>query len=89
MGKKAKAHRKKVQKRNLQIKDTTRWVKNQEKRILMDLIEREIKNGQYDSNFMQNMGVTEDVVKKVTEEELSSINESESNDSSEDKQENT
>ena len=36
---------------------------NAEKKLIMELINREIKNGQYDSEFMKSYGLSSDVIK--------------------------
>lgn len=67
MGKRAKAHRKKVQQRNNRLTSGINWAKNQEKRIIMDLIEREIKNGQHDSDFMKSQGLSSEIIAEQAE----------------------
>lgn len=83
MGKRAKAHRRKVEKRNNKIKQAVKSANKAESDLIKDLIEREIKNGQYDSDFMHSMGLSSDnfvkVDGKLEDEVLTDIEEIESN----------
>lgn len=50
MGKKDKEHRKKVEKRNNLLKHKKRILENSQKRILMDIIQKEKEAGLFDNN---------------------------------------
>ena len=60
-GKKAKEHRKKVAKRNEQIKQQQRKIEKAQKEFLMQLIEQEKQNGLFNSPVMPlpNLPLTE------------------------------
>lgn len=52
MGKKAKEHRKKIEKRNQEIKKLQKKAQDQHKEMLMKLIEREKNSGMFNSPIM-------------------------------------
>lgn len=56
MGKRAKEHRKKVQKRNESIKIQTKQIDKAREKFIMDLIEKERKSGKFDGPTVPQIG---------------------------------